>query len=111
MWADTLQEAAAFIRVRDDFLVVSHVQPEGDALGSTVAIGWLLEKLGKTYTMLNEGPVPSRLRYLWRSGDIVTILSDEPPQRQYRNVICVDCADYGRVGYRGKDWVAEGADL
>lgn len=111
MWADALQDAAAFIRERDDFLVVSHVQPDGDAISSTVAIGWLLEKLGKSYTMLNEGPVPSRLRYLWHSGEIVTIENDERPQRQFRNVICVDCADYSRVGNRGKEWIADGADI
>ncbi|MFC5532501.1 DHH family phosphoesterase [Cohnella yongneupensis] len=110
MWANTLQEAAAFIRERDDFLVVSHVQPDGDAISSTVAIGWLLAKLGKTFTMLNEGPVPSRLQYLWRSEDIVTIRNDEEPKRQYRLVICVDCADYARIG-RGKAWVAEGAEI
>ncbi len=110
MWANALREAAAFIRERDDFLVVSHVQPDGDAISSTVAIGWLLEKLGKTHTMLNEGPVPARLRYLRRSGDIVTIPEDAPPKRQYRNVICVDCADYARVG-RGQAWVAEGAEI
>ncbi|MFD0671691.1 bifunctional oligoribonuclease/PAP phosphatase NrnA [Cohnella sp. GCM10027633] len=110
MWANALQEAAAFIRDRDDFLVVSHVQPDGDAISSTVAIGWLLAKLGKTYTMLNEGPVPSRLRYLWRSDDIVTIGEDGAPTRHYRNVICVDCADYARIG-RGQAWVAEGADV
>jgi phosphoesterase RecJ-like protein len=109
MWANTLQEAAAFIRERDDFLVVSHVQPDGDAISSTVAIGWLLEKLGKTYTMLSEGPVPSRLHFLWRSADIVTIQNDTP-ERQYRHVICVDCADYARIG-RGQSWVAEGADI
>lgn len=51
MWAMSLKEAATFIRERDDFLVVSHVQPDGDAISSTVAIGWLLAKLGKAYTM------------------------------------------------------------
>lgn len=110
MWANALQEAASFIRERDDFLVVSHVQPDGDAISSTVAIGWLLEQLGKTYTMLNEGPVPSRLHYLWKSGDIVMIPRDAVPSRQYRNVICVDCADYARIG-RGQAWVAEDAEV
>lgn len=110
MWANALQEAAAFIRDKDDFLIVSHVQPDGDAISSTVAVGWVLEKLGKTYAMVNEGPVPSRLGYLWRSGDIATIPDDAPPARRYRNVICVDCADYARVG-RGHAWVAEDADI
>ncbi|MCD9023408.1 DHH family phosphoesterase [Cohnella silvisoli] len=109
MWAKDLQEAAAFIRERDDFLIVSHVQPDGDAISSTVAAGWLLEKLGKKFTMLNEGPVPSRLHFLWKSANILTI-GDNEPERQYRNVICVDCADYARVG-KTNQWFAQDAEL
>ncbi|TFE24385.1 DHH family phosphoesterase [Cohnella luojiensis] len=111
MWAKDLKEAAAFIRERDDFLIVSHVQPDGDAISSTVATGWLLEKLGKKFTMLNEGPVPSRLQFLWKSSDILTLDgSESTPNRQYRNVICVDCADYARVG-KTNQWFAPDAEL
>jgi phosphoesterase RecJ-like protein len=109
MWAKDLQEAAAFIRERDDFLIVSHVQPDGDAISSTVAAGWLLKKLGKKFTMLNEGPVPSRLHYLWKCSEILTA-GDNAPERQYRNVICVDCADYARVG-KTNQWFAPDAEL
>jgi phosphoesterase RecJ-like protein len=109
MWANELMEAVSFIRERDDFLVVSHVQPDGDAISSTVAVGWLLSKLGKKFTMLNEGPVPARLLFLWKSTDIHKI-SEEQPERQYRHVICVDCADYARVG-KAKQWFAPDAEL
>lgn len=109
MWADELKEAVAFIHERDDFLVVSHIQPDGDAISSTVATAWLLMKLGKKVTMLNEGPVPSRLHFLWKSMDILT-LDSEQPVRQYRNVICVDCADYARVG-RSNQWFSSDAEL
>jgi phosphoesterase RecJ-like protein len=109
MWAKDLQEAATFLRERDDFLIVSHVQPDGDAISSTVATGWLLEKLGKKFTMLNEGSVPARLRFLWKSSEIFTA-GDNQPERQYRNVICVDCADYARVG-RTNQWFAQDAEL
>jgi phosphoesterase RecJ-like protein len=109
MWADELKEAVSFIRERDDFLVVSHVQPDGDAISSTVATAWLLTKLGKKVTMLNEGLVPSRLHFLWKSMDIHTVDSEQP-LRQYRNVICVDCADYERVG-RSNQWFASDVEL
>jgi phosphoesterase RecJ-like protein len=109
MWAEELKEAVAFIRERDDFLVVSHVQPDGDAISSTVATAWLLTKLGKKVTMLNEGPVPSRLHFLWKSMDIYTHDSEQSV-RQYRNVICVDCADYARVG-RSNHWFAADVEL
>lgn len=108
-WEKQLAEAAAFIRERDDFLVVSHVQPDGDAISSTVATAWLLDKLGKKYKMYNDGPVPSRLGYLWNSGAIATAASGKP-QAGYRNVILVDCADFARSG-AAKEWFAEGAEL
>ncbi|MFC4598987.1 DHH family phosphoesterase [Cohnella hongkongensis] len=115
MWTEQLKEAAAFIRDRDDFLIVSHVQPDGDAISSTVTVAWLLDKLGKQYTMLNEGPVPSRLRFLWKSSEIRSMdeagaADGQPQARTYRNVICVDCADYARVG-RTEQWFAPDAEL
>lgn len=106
MWTEQLEQAAAFLREHDDFLVVSHVQPDGDAISSTVAVGWMLEKLGKSFTMMNEGPVPSRLGFLWRSSEIVGCGEGEPEtERRYRHVIAVDCADFSRVG-PARQWFA-----
>ncbi|MFC5702087.1 bifunctional oligoribonuclease/PAP phosphatase NrnA [Cohnella faecalis] len=110
MWNQSLQDTVSYIRERDDFLVVSHVQPDGDAISSTVAVGWLLDKLGKSFVMINEGPVPSRLHFLWRSSDIVTLAEGVEPETKYRNVICVDCADYSRVG-KTTAWFADDAEL
>ncbi|WP_440960189.1 DHH family phosphoesterase [Paenibacillus nitricinens] len=96
-YEQSLQQTREFLLEHDDYLVVSHVQPDGDAVSSTLAVGWLLSCLGKKYTMLNEGPIPKRMEYLWHSEEIINMASSEPP-RQYSNVICVDCADFQRVG-------------
>lgn len=96
-YEQSLQQTHKFLLEHDDYLVVSHVQPDGDAVSSTLAVGWLLSCLGKKYTMLNEGPIPKRMEYLWHSGEIMNMASSEPT-RQYSNVICVDCADFQRVG-------------
>lgn len=96
-YEQSLQQTHKFLLEHDDYLVVSHVQPDGDAVSSTLAVGWLLSCLGKKYTMLNEGPIPKRMEYLWHAGEIMNMASSEPP-RQYSNVICVDCADFQRVG-------------
>lgn len=92
-----LQSALAFIKQHDDFLIVSHVQPDGDAVSSTLAVGWLLSCLGKKYTMVNEGPIPQRMAYL-RHADQIVNLTEHPLPRTYKFVICVDCADFKRVG-------------
>lgn len=102
MRMEELEQAAQFIRQRDDFLVISHVQPDGDAISATVAVGWLLDKLGKSYVMMNEGPVPSRLRALRKSGEIAGF-GEDAPKRKFRHVIAVDCADSARMG-RASQW-------
>jgi phosphoesterase RecJ-like protein len=92
-----LEQAAEFILKRDDFLVVSHVQPDGDAISSTAAAGWLLDKLGKSYVMINDGPIPSRLHVLQKASEIV-IAGEDSPKRKFRHIIAVDCADASRMG-------------
>lgn len=41
------RQAQQFLKEHDQFLVVSHVQPDGDAVSSTLVVGWLLSCLGK----------------------------------------------------------------
>ncbi|KEO76412.1 MULTISPECIES: DHH family phosphoesterase [Paenibacillus] len=96
-YEQALQQAKEFILEHDDYLIVSHVQPDGDAVSSTVTVGWLLSCLGKKFTMLNEGPIPKRMDFLWHADEIMD-MSQQPPERKYNRIICVDCADYRRVG-------------
>ncbi|ANS74041.1 exopolyphosphatase [Paenibacillus yonginensis] len=103
------QSAVDYIKKHDDFLIVSHVQPDGDAVSSTLAVGWLLSCLGKKYVMVNEGPIPRRMSFLWHADQIVD-LSALPLSRTYQHVICVDCADFKRVGTT-KQYFAEDAVL
>ncbi|WP_410769212.1 DHH family phosphoesterase [Fontibacillus sp. BL9] len=91
------RQAQQFLTEHDHFLVVSHVQPDGDAVSSTLAVGWLLSCLGKNYVMVNEGPIPKRMEYLWESEKIID-LSQTPLAESYKHVICVDCADFKRTG-------------
>ncbi|RRJ65401.1 bifunctional oligoribonuclease/PAP phosphatase NrnA [Paenibacillus oralis] len=104
-----LRQTQAFLTEHDDFLVVAHVQPDGDAVSSTLAVGWLLSCLGKKYVMVNEGPIPKRMAYL-RQAERIVDLSAEPLNRKFDYVICVDCADFKRVGTT-KELFAEGAKL
>jgi phosphoesterase RecJ-like protein len=93
----SFDEAMAFLRSGDDYLVVSHVQPDGDAISSTLAAGWLLRKLGKRVTLLNEGDIPARLGFL-PGFDAIASFKLSPPQRKFDRVVAVDCADFRRIG-------------
>jgi phosphoesterase RecJ-like protein len=92
-----LEAAAAFITEHDDFLVVSHIQPDGDAASSTYVTGYLLKQLGKSFTLINEGAIPAKFDYLWGS-DLAINFSLREVNRQFQNVISVDCADFSRMG-------------
>ncbi|SFD69246.1 phosphoesterase RecJ domain-containing protein [Paenibacillus catalpae] len=96
-YGQQLEAALAFMQEGDDFLVVSHVQPDGDAISSTSVIGWMLDQLGKSKTLINEGESPSRLSYLRGYDQIVNYRKDKPGQT-YTHVIAVDCADFRRIG-------------
>lgn len=45
-------------------VIASHLRPDGDAIGSLVALGETLLQCGKEVTLLNEDPVPSSCRFL-----------------------------------------------
>lgn len=92
-----LDHALAFMNDYNHFLVVSHVQPDGDAISSTVVVGWLLQKLGKSAVLINEGELPSRLSYLTEFDTIVNYKKAAPKQ-QFDAIIAVDCADFKRIG-------------
>ncbi|WP_334072945.1 MULTISPECIES: bifunctional oligoribonuclease/PAP phosphatase NrnA [Paenibacillus] len=103
------RQAQRFLTEHDNFLVVAHIQPDGDAVSSTLAVGWLLSCLGKKYVMVNEGPIPKRMEYLWEADKIVN-LSEAPLETTYNHVICVDCADFKRTG-KSSLYFAENAEI
>lgn len=86
-----------FMTEHDHFLVVSHVQPDGDAVGSTCAVGLILEHLGKQYVMMNEEGVPSKFQLLQGASSIQSLPSDGD-KAKFKHVIAVDCADHTRIG-------------
>jgi phosphoesterase RecJ-like protein len=92
-----LQEAARFIQENDRFLVVSHINPDGDAVGSTCAIGSLLKKLNKSFVLLNDGHVPGKFHIVPMSDEIVDF-SKEGVKEPFRHIIAVDAADIERIG-------------
>lgn len=96
-YAEMLETAKQFIHSHGRFLIVSHVNPDGDAISSTLAVSWMLEQLGKSYVTVNEDVLPSRFDYLWgNEGWIVT--AELPEEVAYDAIISVDCADYSRIG-------------
>jgi phosphoesterase RecJ-like protein len=74
-------------------LIVTHVAPDGDAIGSLLGLGWLLRAQGKEVTLACEDPVPEIYDWLAGSAAIVRRVTG-----QYDLVISLDCSDERRMG-------------
>ena len=60
----TLNEAADFLRQKDDFLILTHGRPDGDTIGSGSALCRLLRGLGKQAFLLPNEDLTPRLGFL-----------------------------------------------
>jgi phosphoesterase RecJ-like protein len=76
-------------------LLASHSNPDGDAIGSLVAMGLALEKLGKTVTMFNDSPMPAVYRFLPGIRRIRNVIEDV---ESYDTAVILDCGDIVRIG-------------
>jgi phosphoesterase RecJ-like protein len=74
-------------------LMVTHVAPDGDAIGSLLGLGWLLRAQGKEVTLACEDPVPEI--YGWLAGSAAIV---RQVRGQYDLVISLDCSDKRRMG-------------
>jgi phosphoesterase RecJ-like protein len=74
-------------------LLVAHVAPDGDAIGSLLGLGWLLRAQGKEVTLACEDPVPEIYVWLPGSAEIVRRASGS-----FDLLISLDCSDERRMG-------------
>ena len=89
-----LNNAVRFIRAHNDILLIAHISPDGDTLGSCLALYAALLQLGKTAQIACEDPVPQIYRFLPNSDQVLPL----DGVRQAESVISVDCADLARTG-------------
>ena len=76
-------------------LVASHANPDGDAIGSLLAMGLALEKLGCEVTRYNESAIPAVYRFLPSVGSIQQQLTTI---ERFDTVVILDCGGLGRLG-------------
>ena len=80
------------------FLVAAHARPDGDAVGSILACGMMLEQLGKDVDMVSRDRVPLLYRGL---PCIEAIRQTEHVDGEYDAVILLECDGIERSGIRG----------
>jgi len=90
-----LAKIAEVIRKHQRFVVMSHVRPDGDALGCTIAMALCLRQLGKDVTAWNEEGVLEKFRYL-PGYEIVSPPPAEP--QEFEVAIVLDTSVQDRIG-------------
>ena len=91
-----LKAIADALRRHDSFLVVTHENPDGDALGSLLAITLALRQLGKDAVMYLPGETPLPREYAFMPLEDLARVA--PPDAAERVLVAVDCAKEDRIG-------------
>src|SRR5215210_4236263 len=91
-----LAAVVAALRAHDRFLVTTHENPDGDALGSLLAMKVALDQLGKDPVMYLAGPVPLPQEYAFMP--LADLQRDLPEDAASRVLVAVDCANESRLG-------------
>lgn len=86
------------IREHQTFCVVGHVRPDGDCIGSQLALSLALIAQGKKVSCWNEDSVPDKLKFL----DPDKIFQKPKRGEKFDCVIATDCASFERLGKCGE---------
>jgi len=90
-----LQAVVDALRANDRFVVVTHENPDGDALGSMLAMTTALGQLGKDAVMyLGSAPLPREYAFMQFDG----VARELPADFGERMLVAVDCAKAERIG-------------
>ena len=85
------------LRAHGRFVVTSHDNPDGDALGSLLATHLALEALGKGSVMVLGGQAPLPGEYGFLELEARGLLREAPPDAAERVLVAVDCAQENRI--------------
>src|SRR5918999_5587221 len=89
-------QVVAELRRADKLLLTTHENPDGDALGSLLAMHWILEQLGKDSLMFmspDEFPLP----WEYRGWTFERLAGTPPDDVAERTVVFLDCGNIDRM--------------
>src|SRR5690349_19490284 len=88
-------QIVAELRRRQRFVITSHARPDGDAIGSSLAMAYALRQLGKdVHVDSKDAPPPTLLVFPGVAEIEVTSQVDDPADA----VIVMECGDLNRTG-------------
>jgi len=96
------EDLLARLRRGNRFLLTSHTNPDGDAIGSELGLARILRNLGKGVAVWNQDPTPALYQPLPGSERIVT--GEVPPEgfpNRFDAIIPLECPSLDRTGLEG----------
>lgn len=94
MVSDPVQQIAATLRTSRNVLIVCHVGPDGDCVGSALGLALALDALRVSCMVGSADGVPGILTFLPSSGRIVTT----PPAEPFETAVAMECSTPDRAG-------------
>lgn len=93
-----LSQVVELIENKSNFGITTHVKPDGDGIGSSLGLYWLLKSLGKSAEVIVSGEIPIAYRDLPGANDIRDVNKID---RDYDAVFVIECSDLKRPGIGG----------
>lgn len=97
----TLSEAVDFLKDKDNFVILTHQNPDGDTLGSGFGLAMVLNKLGKKSTVICSDEIPEKYSYFTKFA---------PQNADFHKdltVVAVDVADVKLLGKLEKEYATK----
>ena len=95
-----LSQVVELIENKQKFGITTHIKPDGDGVGSSLGLYWLLRSLGKDAEVIVRGEIPASYRSLPGADEIRNV---ENVDRDYDAVFVIECSDLERPGIKGLD--------
>lgn len=97
---NVLSQVVELIENKSKFAITTHIKPDGDGVGSSLGLCWLLRSLGKTAEVIVHGEVPPAYLSLPGADKIRDVKSIDGI---YDAVFVIECSDISRPGIQGLD--------
>lgn len=89
-----LKKIAKRLKKAEHVAIFTHLNPDGDALGSSFAVKYALESIGKRATIYLEKKMPEKFNFLGTDY----VIADEKTESDADCAIVLDCGEYSRLG-------------
>ena len=93
-----LSQVVELIENKSSFAITTHVRPDGDGVGSSLGLCWLLRSLGKSAEVVLRDEIPVSYAQLPGADEIKKVAE---VNGKYDAIFVIECSDITRPGIRG----------